>query len=951
MTESTTPDRALAARLAAVDDPRAVLPAVLPCSPLELLIALHEETLSSFLSDLAHAGRAAAAAWFVAEQYRDDPLLRAQAHWTQGSALFFVPDYMRALQHYDQALREYQHACEWYAPAEPPRDIRIVQIVRVVCLTGLGRYVEAFQAVEEAERWLQAHPNDYARLTLLLNRCVLASTMDDHARVLELSEATIALATQLDIPPRVAHAWINRAQAFTALGHFEEAETALEYGLAALDQVEEPINVARVHLNRAFLYRCQGRLFEALTALREAQRGFAQAEGEAASVAMDAAAIYEQLRQLPEAQRAARYAADQYAQLGMPVFSAMSAVQGTRIAVQQQQLGNARKFLQMAREQLQQIEQPALHAEIDLMDAFLATLPVPSRSPKSLQRQYRNALRQAQDAVAVLQGHGLVVQVAEGRLIVAMLERLLGHIDSAQAVYRSLLQHANLHVRMAANAGLGDILPLKEALPYLQQAAMLSVEQRRALPMEELQARYSSETSPYHMRLAACLLSLGQPEQALAYVWEAKAGPLLDLRAAMSDLGPETTSMLTVAKAHIVRWRNQEQEHRMQAFHAAQQAQGEVAAYHTERARSAARELELSEQTLTAALRTLGDRGGRASVPTLDQFQQTLLPGMALLEYAQWGDALVCFFVRSVGPPLVRLLGPYLACAPLLDRWNLVCRRLMEHPDQTTVEQQIRAALSELGSLLLEPWKELLAPIKKLLIAPCGMLHHVPWAALWMSDCQFGEGLEVSLVPGGAMWATIFECPPSALGPPRFLSYAGAGTQRLAHVDAEVSAIARCFPDAQVYQMATAQDLRAAPAPRLLHVAAHGHTNPGAPLCSTLELADGPFLLLEAHRLDLVGTELVVLSACETSVRPDHGDMALALAGAFLCAGAHAVLASLWPVSDAATAVLMGHFYSALAGGADASAALQHAQYQTRKQFPLDWMAFQLWVGGHTPVD
>jgi len=90
-----------------------------------------------------------------------------------------------------------------------------------------------------------------------------------------------------------------------------------------------------------------------------------------------------------------------------------------------------------------------------------------------------------------------------------------------------------------------------------------------------------------------------------------------------------------------------------------------------------------------------------------------------------------------------------------------------------------------------------------------------------------------------------------------------------------------------------------------------------------------------------------VLSACETSVRPDHGDMALALAGAFLCAGAQAVLASLWAVSDAVTALLMEHFYAALAGGSRPAAALRQAQRQVRDAHPLDWAAFQLWAGAH----
>jgi CHAT domain-containing protein len=186
---------------------------------------------------------------------------------------------------------------------------------------------------------------------------------------------------------------------------------------------------------------------------------------------------------------------------------------------------------------------------------------------------------------------------------------------------------------------------------------------------------------------------------------------------------------------------------------------------------------------------------------------------------------------------------------------------------------------------------------------------------------------------------------PAPPGPPRLLAALGSDTRQLAHAANEIAMIARVLPGAQVYLAATAADLRARPAPELLHIAAHGRTNSAAPLCSALELADGPFLLLEAHRLDLRGTRLVTLSACETSVRPDHGDMALALAGAFLCAGAQAVLASLWAIADAAAAALMEQYYAGLAAGLPLTAALQQAQRAVRAHYPLDWAAFQVWAG------
>ena len=86
--------------------------------------------------------------------------------------------------------------------------------------------------------------------------------------------------------------------------------------------------------------------------------------------------------------------------------------------------------------------------------------------------------------------------------------------------------------------------------------------------------------------------------------------------------------------------------------------------------------------------------------------------------------------------------------------------------------------------------------------------------------------------------------------------------------------------------------------------------------------------------MDLLATELVVLSACETALggRDKDGIEIAGISNSFLERGAKAVMASLWLVNDASTSLLMQQFYRNLAneGGQDAhttkAEALRQAQ-------------------------
>ena len=83
---------------------------------------------------------------------------------------------------------------------------------------------------------------------------------------------------------------------------------------------------------------------------------------------------------------------------------------------------------------------------------------------------------------------------------------------------------------------------------------------------------------------------------------------------------------------------------------------------------------------------------------------------------------------------------------------------------------------------------------------------------------------------------------------------------------------------------------------------------------SSLRLADGSLRLREVVQARMHGTWLTVLSACESALSElgDIADEYQGLPAAFLLAGSHTVIASLWPVQDASTALLMQRFHENL---------------------------------------
>jgi CHAT domain-containing protein/lipopolysaccharide biosynthesis regulator YciM len=336
---------------------------------------------------------------------------------------------------------------------------------------------------------------------------------------------------------------------------------------------------------------------------------------------------------------------------------------------------------------------------------------------------------------------------------------------------------------------------------------------------------------------------------------------------------------------------------------------------------------------------------------------------------------------QRVFQPLLPLLGQ--------------ARRLFLSPDGQLAFVPF-AVLHDGRQFLLDAFDFVYVPSGRSLL-PRSPEEALPDSVVVLADPDFGAGvLETHAPPEGATSPLATRSGPTArsdLGSRAWVSTPLPGSRR------EAESIQRLLPQAELFlgPAATKDRLLHLPPPAVLHLATHGFFLDDGP--ASLEsravvsfgalgeepLAPGPLdpllrsgLVLAAERvpvpagsqavapspegalvtalelagLNLWGTQLVVLSACDTGrgdVKPGQG--VYGLRRAFLVAGAETVVMSLWKVNDETTHGLMEAYYRHLLAGQGRAAALHEAMRELRRTQPHPhyWAPF-IAMGRETPL-
>ncbi len=814
----------------------------------------------------------------------------------------------------------------------------------------LGRYDEALDAAARARSRFTAQGDALrlARLDVMVGN--LLHRQDRFAEAMECYDRAHRALTDLGDADGILSVVHNRAVTLTSLNSFREALAAYETARRLAEERHLDQAVAQADYNIAWLYYLRGEYSRAIELLHAAAEG-AKKSGDvyhAALSLLDLSEIYLELNLSVDAREMAAQAQVRFGELGMG-YEAAKALANE--AASHGQEGKAFRALEIFTAARARMVSEQNHVWPSLIDLYQAILLVE-------EGRLFEARRLCAAALARFEESGLAGRTALCHLLLARIALRLG--DTAEALRRCdwalaeiakaespiLAYHAQL-LRGHALARAGDAAAAYDAYRIAKDALETL---RSRLNGEDLKIAFVKNKGEVYERLVELCLDghgSGGFEEAFSLVEQAKSRTLFDLmfqpvHALAREEGSESQLAQSVRELREeLNWYYRLVE--LEQLRPAEQSTDRIAAFQ--------REIGTRETEMARALRELRMSDAPASelhaptIASLDAVRAALPEDAVLVEYFQIGDRIVLSLVdaQCVEVAPISVMSKVAEEVRLM-QFQLAKFRLGEEYVQRFGDALLRTTQAHLQAL----FTELLAPIwprvqgRRLIVVPHGLLHYVPFHALFDGTRYVTDSCVVSYAPS----ASIYEmCQRSPDGGGRGALVLGVADDQAPLIDSEARAVAATLPEAELFTGADATEdvLRTRGRDcRILHVASHGHFRPKNPMFSGIRLGDTYLNVYDLYRLRM-RADLVTLSGCATGANvAAAGDELLGITRGLFCAGARTLLVSLWNVHDRSTESFMKHFYGLAAAGAAPAIALRDTMLAIRAEYPhpYHWAPF-----------
>ncbi|WP_239027783.1 CHAT domain-containing protein [Geomonas subterranea] len=461
---------------------------------------------------------------------------------------------------------------------------------------------------------------------------------------------------------------------------------------------------------------------------------------------------------------------------------------------------------------------------------------------------------------------------------------------------------------------------------------------RAEIKLDQLKDGFLADKMDVYQGLVGLLVDLGRHDEAFTVAERSRARNLIDI------LGRQRLSLAGGADQDLYdrqnRLREQIQEQEQLALQASTPAERTMYAAALDKLRADYQDLLLDIERRRPELLALV----KVAPVTAGEVRALLEPGVTLLSYYQLPDRLLCWRLGRQGAELF-VLG--VSARELADK-VATYRRMLQNlePLEQNSRELYRILLS--GPLAGVPEGETVG------VVPHGSLHYLSFATLYDGRDYLVDRHTLFHLPAASVYRhTLARRQPGknlrilAIGNPDL----GNAALDLPFAEKEAGTLRWNYSDVTTLtrERATESWVRENIAKfGIIHLASHGEFDTVNPLFSSIRLAkdgknDGRLQAEEVFGLD-IKADLVVLSACQTGLGDvKSGDDVIGMNRAFLFAGTHALVSSLWRVSDVSSAILMKQFYRDYSLS-DKAQALRLAMLHVRNRYPHPgyWGAFVL---------